>query len=66
MPAMTPPEYKDMILNLWSYGMTGREIHTATGFARSNVNRIVARARDLKDPRAVKRRACPRFKTQQD
>ena len=55
-----------MILNLWAYGMTGREIHTATGRARSNIMRIVARARDLKDPRAVKRRACPRFKSLRD
>jgi hypothetical protein len=66
MPAMTRPEYKDLILNLWAYGMTGREIHTSTGFARSNINRIVARARDLKDPRAVKRRACKPPKSLKD
>lgn len=48
----------EQILDLWSQGVQSEEIREQLGLkSRGHVTRVVMDARDIQDPRAVRRRA---------
>jgi Mor family transcriptional regulator len=53
---------RNAILNDWEQGMSSAELAEAYSVCRGHVCNIILRARDVGDPRAVKRNRGPRKK----